>query len=197
MFHGKNIYNEQVRVPLIFFTSDGSLSPRRLPGIVEHVDLLPTLVDLSGNTDLLPRQLMPVEGRSLAPLLLGAEAAGASERAAFVQRRTYSVAPPALGANPSSSEVLRASRYEPGEKFALVESGWKYIHRTEGGDELFDLKADPRETRNLVAEVPARAESMKAQLLGRVAALAAGVIREASPPDPETLELLETLGYVQ
>jgi len=121
---------------------------------------------------------------------------GATDRAAFVQRRRYSSPPPELGANPSSSEVLRASRYEPGEKFALVESGWKYIHRTAGGDELFDLSADPYETRNLVAEAPDRAEAMKARLLERVAALAAGATREASPPDSETLELLETLGYV-
>jgi arylsulfatase A-like enzyme len=113
-----------------------------------------------------------------------------------VQRRIFasdSAAEARIRAHPRQ---LRAIRYEPGEKYGLVESRWKYVHRTRGRDELFDLEEDPYETRNLVAEHRERAQEMKARLLARVNALREGATFEPDPVDAETAELLEGLGYL-
>jgi arylsulfatase A-like enzyme len=195
MLHGKQIYDEQVRVPLIFHASDGSLPPRRAPGIVEQVDLLPTIASLTGIGDRLGEQFLPIQGRSLAPILAGEVAAGVSPRTAFVQRRVYAANPGAEARIRADPEQMRKIRYEPGEKYGLVERRWKYVHRTRGRDELFDLRGDPYETRNLVAEHSERAREMKARLLARVNALREGPTLEPDPVDAETAELLEELGY--
>jgi arylsulfatase A-like enzyme len=197
MLHGKQVYDEQVRVPLIFFASDGSLPPRRVPGIVEHVDLLPTIASLTGTGDRLGEQFLPVEGRSLAPALAGEVTTAVSPRSAFVQRRVYDSNPGTEARIRANPEQLRAIRYEPGEKYGLVESRWKYVHRTRGRDELFDLERDPYETHNLVTQHPERAREMKARLLARVNALRAGPTLEPDPVDAETAELLEKLGYLR
>lgn len=123
--HGRHIYEEQVRVPLIFYSSEPALGPRRVSELVEHVDLLPTIASLVGHADALASQLRPVQGRSLAPILDG-EPLAPSERAAFVQRQPF---------KPAYGQGAKPSRgYELGDKFALVEGRWKYIYRTIGGD---------------------------------------------------------------
>ena len=100
---------------------------------------------------------------------------------------------PRIRADP---EQMRTMRYEPGRKYGLVERRWKYVHRTQGRDELFDLQGDPYETHNLVTERPERAREMKARLLARVKTLREGAVLEPDPADAETAELLEELGYV-
>jgi arylsulfatase A-like enzyme len=197
MLHGKQIYDEQVRVPLIFYASDESLAPRRVPEIVEHVDLLPTIASLTGTANRLSEQFLPIQGRSLAPALAGEGAATVPPRAAFIQRRIYDPNPGAEARIREEPGEMRTIRYEPGEKYGLVERRWKYVHRTHGRDELFDLQEDPYETRNLVAEQPERAREMKERLLARVNALREAATLEPEPVDAETAELLEALGYAR
>jgi arylsulfatase A-like enzyme len=43
----------------------GVLEPRRVPEVVEHTDLLPTVADLVGATSALVGQAAPAQGRSL------------------------------------------------------------------------------------------------------------------------------------
>jgi arylsulfatase A-like enzyme len=185
--HGRHIYEEQIRVPLIFYSSEQPLGPRRVAELVEHVDLLPTIASLVGHSDALAAQLPPVQGRSLAPVLDG-EPLAPSERAAFAQRQPF---------KPSDGPGAKESRgYELGNKYALVEGRWKYIYRTIGGDELYDLSADPNEMRSLAGSGrEERREQMKTRLLKRVEELRGDF--EAESVDPETLEKLEALGYVQ
>jgi arylsulfatase A-like enzyme len=183
--HGRHIYEEQVHVPLILHASDGLLTPRRVPGVVELCDVLPTVVELVGATDALTAQAGPIQGRSLMPILRGEQAA--VPRAALVQRRAYDPPPP--------GRLL--ADYELGEKFALVERDWKYIHRTIGADELYQLSADPHEERNLIHENPAQAARMKAALLERVRRLGETAGPEAASVGSATVEKLEALGYVQ
>jgi|GEM_PF-593038 len=66
MSHGHNTYNTQAVVPLMI--RHASLPAGTVvPGKVELVDLLPTLLDLLG----VPRDGEDMEGRSLVPLMLG------------------------------------------------------------------------------------------------------------------------------
>ena len=44
--HGQYIYNEQVRVPLIFYFSNSAYGNIKVGKLARHVDILPTLSDL-------------------------------------------------------------------------------------------------------------------------------------------------------
>jgi arylsulfatase len=185
--HGKHIYEEQVRIPLLFFSEEPWIVPRRVDALVEHVDLLPTVASLVGRGDALAAQEPPFQGRSLVPLLTGEPSSAFPERLVFVQRRSYEEA--------DRRSPLVALDFERDSKFAVVERRWKYIHRTVGSDELYDLRADPYETRNLVGRHPELAERMKAALLARARRLSEKAGPDAESVDAETIEQLRALGY--
>jgi arylsulfatase A-like enzyme len=185
--HGKNVYDEQVRIPLLFHSEESVVVPRRIDAIVEHVDLLPTIASFAGRGDALRAQAQPIQGRSLVPLLAGEPPGDLPERSAFIQRRIYE--------EEDRRSPLVALDFEPGAKFALVERRWKYIHRSIGDDELYDLSADPFETRNLAQRRPELAEGMKGRLLARVRELRSDAGPDAEAVDAETTERLRALGY--
>lgn len=60
-------------------------------------------------------------------------------------------------------------RTPAGPVHVLYERGWKYEHRPTRADVLFDLAADPRESRNVLEQHPERAAAMLAELLRRLA----------------------------
>ncbi len=136
-------YEESIRIPLLM----------RLPGLIEagstidrialNVDIAPTLLDLAGVA--IPADF---HGRSLVPLLRG-EAIPWREAmlAEYVQEERYPQTP--------SWQAVRTGR-------------WKLIRYTEleGMDELYDLRADPHELRNLIREPDARSalEALEAEL---------------------------------
>ncbi len=187
--HGKNIYNEQLKVLLIIYSSSGDFSGSRISQVVEHVDIWPSVAELAGleTAARAPGRF----GKSVTAWLRGGE--DGSGRYAFAQRRHY--APPSSEAGP---QELR--NYEPGETFALLDRDWKYIFRSEGPDELFNLATDPYETENLVGRGLDQEERLLSRLLSMIDHLMehreAG---EAGPRsvDPEIIERLRSLGYVQ
>jgi arylsulfatase A-like enzyme len=62
--HGKNLYEETVRVPLMIRAP--GFHPTRVESVIASVDLMPTLLELADvKTD------FPIEGQSLIPLLRG------------------------------------------------------------------------------------------------------------------------------
>ena len=125
--HGGRIYQEQLNVPLWIHASDGSIAQRRVPELVQHVDLLPTLAEVVQGE---PVGFDPAKGGvSLWPLLTGE--GSWRERPAFSQRR------------PSAS-----GREE--DLFALQTSTTKYIFHSGEEDELYDLGSDPGERSNVI-----------------------------------------------
>jgi arylsulfatase A-like enzyme/HEAT repeat protein len=65
-YHGTTLYDEQVRVPLVFLSLDGRFEPRRVHGPVGLVDLAPTLLSL---ISVVPSARM--QGRDLSPYMVG------------------------------------------------------------------------------------------------------------------------------
>jgi arylsulfatase A-like enzyme len=63
-YHGTTCYEEQVRVPLVVVGP--GVRPRRIPTVVETIDLLPTVLSALGT----PRPAR-VQGRDLGPILAG------------------------------------------------------------------------------------------------------------------------------
>ncbi len=123
-----SLYEETTRIPLIF-SGPGVAGGDRLieQPLVSTVDLLPTLCDYAGIAT--PSGL---PGRSLMPWIRGETPK--QDRAYVVCQWYASYA----GKLTTPGRMLRTSRY-------------KYIHYLEGnGEELYDLEADPGETRTLV-----------------------------------------------
>jgi choline-sulfatase len=138
-FHGQDLTEEQLRVPLIIAV------PGRKPVLAEDevalVDLGPTLLDLVG----LPAPRV-FRGRSLLPRIDGQP----------------------LPPRPLFAELLPATAW-PRHEVMMVDHGRKVLHRvTDRRWDLFDLKTDPQQQKNL-SEDPAHAkllEELRVKLLG-------------------------------
>lgn len=138
----KGLFHEvSVRVPLILVdprsTADstrGSASSQ----LVESIDLLPTMLETLG----IHRPSQWLEGRSLVPLLHGAE--GYRPRDAVVCEGTYAF-----------RDVVRLPIDQPVDQCGMVmirSERWKYIEYQGAQAQLFDLAADPDEFVDLGAD---------------------------------------------
>jgi arylsulfatase A-like enzyme/Tfp pilus assembly protein PilF len=165
--HGLFVYDEVIHVPLIMKQAGGTGAGRRVRDVVQHVDVVPTLLDLAKAP--IPGNL---RGRSLKPVLEGT--GGIPEQAVY-------------------SEALYA-RYHFGwsELTALTDARYRYINAP--GEELYDLDRDPHERQN-IADDRARAQTRET-LRGVLDRLAAGAAIEAPSEVPAgARERLQALGY--
>ena len=147
-----------VHVPLIAF-GPGLPTGTRVPEVASQIDLAPTLAALAGAA-------APAiwQGRSL--LCAAAGLARAAPPPAWTMN---------LEQNPRSAPLQQSS-------IALIDGRWKRVHylglprypqAPALVDQLFDLAADPGETRNLIADQPAQAARLGAEIDRFVAASAA------------------------
>jgi len=160
--HSILLYVEAIRVPLLLKLPGSRRGGATLDAPAQLADILPTIAGLVG-TD--PPEGLP--GRSLLDLDDGEGAA-----------------------RPAYAETLYP-RLQLGwsELRSLVDGRWHYIEGPR--PELYDLQADPGETRDLVAREPAQADRLRRAL----AAFPAGP-EAPGPVDPATAERLSALGYL-
>jgi arylsulfatase A-like enzyme len=179
MGHGVQIYEEQVRVPLLLRWPGRLPAGRVVEGAVSLIDLAPTLLELVG----LPSATGGMQGRSLAPVLAG-DARVNPQRPIFLYRREF---------EPGRMEGLPVA----GEKFGVRLGAFKLVLGPEEGTrELFDVLHDPREREDLAGAEPARA----AELEKLIADWRAEYERDVTAPEAittEDLERLRALGYVK
>jgi len=151
----KELYFEEVlRIPMIVVDpsseADGTRG-RVLDHMVESIDLIPTFVDLLGGTP----NYDWLEGRSLMPLLHGAD--GGGWRDAVFAEHDYSLrgARQTLDTEPKQSKswMVRTNR-------------WKYVHHATFRPELYDLQNDPAEQQDLGAD--AGHESVRIEMSARL-----------------------------
>jgi arylsulfatase A-like enzyme/Tfp pilus assembly protein PilF len=167
--HGFFVYQETLHVPLLV-VPPGRMKASRAGPIVSLVDVMPTVAALAG----LP---LPagVQGRSLVPLL--------SRRGRLDDRPAY------------------AETYYPrfhfgwSELVSIQDGRWKLIESSD--PELYDLAADPGETKNLAATDRERYLTMKRQLTSFVGQQGRNPLN-ANPAvqDPEAVRKLASLGYL-
>jgi arylsulfatase A-like enzyme/Tfp pilus assembly protein PilF len=164
--HGLFVYDEAIHVPLIVKQESNVGAGRRVADVVQHIDLVPTILDLvkaPGTSGL--------RGRSLKPVLEGT--------GRLPELSVY-------------SEALYA-RYHFGwsELTSLTDDRYRYIKAPR--EELYDLQRDARERTNLADDrVQARVALRGA--LDRVAAGAR--IQAPSPIPADARDRLQALGYV-
>ncbi|MEA3403081.1 MAG: sulfatase-like hydrolase/transferase [Armatimonadota bacterium] len=151
--HGPFLFDQVANVPMIWRIPGGA-SGAVTEELVEGVDVMPTILELCG-VDCPPG----VQGRSMAPILHGEEGARGRESVLLQERQAPDLA--ARGLNP-----------ERVEQWAVRTQDWKLIHYPgEDFGELYDLREDPGEFRNLWGDpgyASQRAE-MQRLLLDRVA----------------------------
>lgn len=129
-------YEESARIPLIVRYPKAATAGSTPGEMVQAIDFAPTILELAGVTDSVPRQ-----GRSLVPVLAG----NATDWRTSILIEYYSdrVFPRMLT---MGYQAVRTQRY-------------KYIKYNDlrGMDELYDLDADPFEMNNIIASPAGRA----------------------------------------
>jgi arylsulfatase A-like enzyme len=132
-----HLYEGGVRVPLIIHAPGRMKAGSVVDTPVASVDFLPTFAEMAG------AKPGPVDGRSLAGVLKG----GSLKRDALYWHYPH----------------YSNQGGEPGG--AIREGDWKLIEfYTDNRQELFHLKEDPGEQRNLILKEPARAAKLHAKL---------------------------------
>lgn len=164
--HGLFLYRETIQVPLIIKLPRGTGAGRRVADPVQHIDLLPTLLDLAD----VPA-LASLRGRSLVPLL---ESSGPLPEAQIY------------------SESL-SPRYHFGwsELYALSVDRYRYIRAPR--DELYDVSRDPGELASIAGDRPQLREGMRRAI---DAIIATAGVTAPSAVSEEDRRKLAALGYV-
>ncbi len=170
--HGENghsnfVYKENLHVPMFFAHPTIITGGKRVPAIVEALDVFPTVLELYGYKP--PGGLM---SRSLAP--------------AFVNGKLEDA--PAYG-----ESLFVYNSFAWAEQRSLTTSRWKYVSSAK--PELFDCVADPRERENVISKQPTVAAKLLAELKDRYESMTPGQAAVAEL-DPQALAKIQSLGYL-
>jgi len=160
-FQGAYFYQEMLHIPLLIHWPTGLAGPRRCPGLVELVDIAPTLLEAAG---------LPVypgmQGCSLWPILSGT--VDAQPHREDVYAEYYQAIPNTYKrCGGAHATALRSRDY-----FISV------VHTLEAG-ELYDLRKDPGEVHNLWDDTDYR--DVKSKLLKRLCDRMAATIDPLPP----------------
>ncbi|MFN7973978.1 MAG: sulfatase-like hydrolase/transferase [Acidobacteriota bacterium] len=175
-FHGENLHGPSMHVPLMI-AGPGIPKGLHVPWLVRLVDVMPTLLDLAA---------VPVpdglDGQSLAPALAGKGTPALASYGEDGDQLYFVVSP--------------GNRLEHKDVGLRTESHSYVLRPSSGAEELYDLRSDPGETRNVAAE-PDQAEA-KARLKDELAKITDLGSYGGAPPldDDEARKALEQLGYV-
>ncbi len=138
--HGHTLYEEEIRIPAILFVPGIQRRFEDVPVIA--ADMVPTIADLAGYS-IDPPYDDPRMGISLVPLILD------DERDRYLKRDV-------------AGRASFKRRY-----FLFRDWQWKLIYFAELDLlQLFNVKQDPMEKKNLIEEKPRLAAELEQQLLG-------------------------------
>lgn len=175
--HGEYLYEEAVKVPLIFCYNK---SPKkRIDSQVQSTDIMPTILNILG-IELIEN----IEGNSLMPLI--------NENK---KTRDYTFAESGMS---FFKEDKR--RYIGGikGKWRMIRTDeWKLIyipHPQKDIFELYNLKNDPKETKNLTEKKPETASQLKEELFKWMKDMEGG---EKINLTEKSKEVLRKLGYME
>lgn len=202
MFHGQTTYGELAGVPLMLYRPGVIPDGVRITETTRSIDLMPTLLELSGLP--IPNH---VQGQSLVPLLAAARDAKSKGSGGSVGEAAR-----ALGWKPQPAVTEKALGESAGgppphdtESYGLLLAGWKLIdnvHRSAGTPEfeLYNHAEDPLDMKNVADQHPEVVERLKTQLTGWRQMVNQGKLPKSDTAEglsPKELERLRSLGYVQ
>ncbi len=174
--HGQYLYDTTQHVPLIIKMPAGKGAGRRIPDVVQLIDLAPTVLDYLGVSA--PESF---EGKSLLDLLNGQERK--EPGVAYSENKGGGTILPGIG-------VMTNMRIQ----ISMRTPEAKYIYDlTKDKEELYEIATDPGETINVFSEKSELAESCYRRLQN---VLKEAVETEVIEVDPRILKQLKSLGYV-
>jgi tetratricopeptide (TPR) repeat protein len=135
--HGLLAYEEALRIPLIIKPAAGEGAGRRIDAVVEHVDIVPTVLDLAKAPQ--PDRL---SGRSLKPLLEGASQ--------WPARVVY------------SESLFGAYRFGWTPVRSVTDGRYRLVRGEQ--DELYDLATDRAGQHDIAADRPADLNRLRSEL---------------------------------
>lgn len=166
--HGVFIYESTMRVPLIFYAESCLPTGEVIEARVRLIDIMPSILDMLDTT--LPKD---IQGVSLLPFMEGKKK---DDLSSYIES------------------------YYPRENFGwselvgLIDGEWKYIKAPQ--EELYDLKQDPREEKNLIQEerkiVQEKRDKLEDIIQNSVSPLVAGKRKLSA----EERDRLRSLGYI-
>lgn len=170
--HGHSLYREILHVPLVIRLPGSKAGGRRVARAVQHVDLLPTLLAVA--------EVAPppdIAGQSLLAELQGLTGPG-EER-----------------------PVLSYLRLDAFDMISLIRAGRHLLSRQpqkpDSAFELYDLRHDPAESRQLGSAEPLWAGHLLGLLKAESLRLHRELVVPQPPIDKETEARLQALGYVR
>jgi arylsulfatase A-like enzyme len=188
MWHGQSVYGEMMHVPLVVRWPAGLEAGRVIDEPVQLVDVMPTLLDLSGLEH--PKS---VQGQSLLPLLRPASNGGGGWK-----RRPVILEKQPQGDTNEHPEATQS--------LAIIDGNWKLIHnKIRPPDrpeyELYEFPKDRLDQKNVAADHPDVVQRLSKALSGWHTMATAARLK----PDTETtkalsaeeLQRLRSLGYVK
>lgn len=146
-FDHHGLYEVTTHVPLIIFHPKLFSRPKKIQGLIQHVDLVPTVCDYLGIND----KDLVCDGTSMKPLISGEEEnirKFAFFEESYVQRK--------IGLRNKTHKYI----YAP-DGIGMC----NYCQKVHAGvEELYDLERDPEEINNIVSENRIKATQMRAKL---------------------------------
>jgi arylsulfatase A-like enzyme len=185
--HGRTLFQEVVRVPLVIVLPDAPAS-RDVETTVELTDLPPTLLDLVGIP--IPGEF---EGHSLRPFLEQPSWLAQLRNRAFGRPNRFQ------GPGAALTELHRApfGAQAPLHRRSLVAGDRKIVVGHSGVIEFYDIRDDPLE-QNPDALTPSEREMLRDRFEAAVRqAMTAPAERIEKPLDARARENLRALGYVE
>ena len=167
--HGLFVYDGTLHVPLIISNTKMAEKGKKVDSQVRLVDMFPTALELMGI-----QYKNNTDGTSLAGVFKGKQ----------------------IEEDPSYCEAEIPKSFYWNALKGIRFDGWKYIFAKNA--ELYNLKDDPGESKNLIEKEGSRAKQMYS-ILKRIVSNKR-IFKEESnvkPLDEETIEKLKTLGYFQ
>ena len=183
VLHGHTLYDELLRVPLIFHWP-GRLTSAVVDVASDTVDLHETIRALVGA----PRSSAGTGGRSLWPAVLGGNAEPLEPKLRFAAVPTLPGG--MMMVRSETHKMVFAPRKDGGPGMGLG------LGRSHDPEYLFDLRSDPGETRNLIGTGLAEESWLRARLVEWIEHTSRQAEFESVELDRETREHLEALGYV-
>ena len=172
-FHGHfaSLYDSVLHTPLIFSFPGKLPQGVRKNGLVENVDIFPTIMAVLGYPP-----TAGLQGQDLLPAMLGEKEAPI--RCGFAQREPYAWMP-------------------GGNAYAVRKSAWKLISFASAPDQLFHLAQDPMERNNLAASQKNKYSHFETILEDWLQQGMPAVVVHRESLDPDDLATLKSLGYAR